>query len=649
MTAAAGGCGLVAAGRSFRFRALLVLTLLLLCVAAYAGVARNDFLRYDDREFVTENPHVRTGLTGESILWNFRHGTAKNWVPLSFVSHGLDVTLFGLDPRGHHLVNLLFHAASAVLLFLVLAAFTGWVWPSFAVSVLFAVHPLHVESVAWVAERRDVLSALFFLLALSAYRRYVQRPGFGPYLALCLFFSLGLLAKPMLVTLPVLLLLLDYWPLGRLPLPGSAVRAAPPAPRLAALIIEKLPLAALAAADAAITIAVQSRDGAVSTLAGIPLDQRFSNAAVATALYLRKWLWPADLAIFYPHPLGTLPLAEVLLACALLLSVTGAALVLRARKPYLLMGWLWYLLMLAPVAGIIQVGKQAMADRYTYLPLIGIGIALVWGLAEFAKRAGGRTLAAGAAGLVLTGIMVVMTRRQVETWRSDRTVFEHAARVTEKNALAAMVLGDLHLEEGNVPEALDQLRKAALFDSRDDQIRVHLGVALRESGQAAAALASFREALRLNPGNIEALNNLAELLTFLEQPSEAIAILATAIARAPATPELHYNRGNALGALNRHTEAIEAYQAAVRLKPDYGIALNNMGVEYQALGSIRQAEAAFLAALDREPGLADPRFNLGFLYLAQGDTARAAGQHRALAAIDPAAAEELGRFIRAAP
>ena len=640
-----------APGSRARLLASLSLSLLLLCLTAFSGVAKNGFLSYDDHEFVTENPHVRTGLTAGNTLWNFSHGTARNWVPLSFISHSLDVSLFGLDARGHHLVNLLIHATSSVLLFLVLAAYTGGAWRSFAVAVLFAVHPLHVESVAWVAERRDVLSAFFFLLTLAAYRRYVQRPALGAYLALCLFYSLGLLAKPMLVTLPVLLFVLDRWPLSRPPFAGAAPNAQ--RGRLAFLlrpvVLEKAPLAVLAVVDGAITIAIQARDGAVSTLGALPLGQRLANAVVSTAAYLYKMIWPADLAIFYPHPGATLAAGQVLLAGFLLLAVTGAVLALSRRLPFLLAGWLWYLLLLAPVAGILQVGKQGMADRYTYLPLIGIGIALAWATGAVVTRVRALALPAGVAGVVLTAIMVVVTRRQVETWRDDRTVFEHAARATGKNAVAALVLGDLRLREGNVREALALLRQSAQFDPRDDQIRVHLGVALRASGENDAALAAFHEALRLNPGNVEALNNLAELLSALGRQPEALSFLERAIAAAPATPELHYNRGNAFGALGRHQEAVEAYLNAIRIKPDFAVALNNLGGEYQALGLNQQAESAFRAAIDREPGLADAHYNLGFLYLAQGDKAKAAGQYQALAAIDQGAAAELGRFIRAAP
>lgn len=628
---------------------LISLALLLLCAVAYEGVRENGFLSHDDSDFVTENPHVRTGVTLEGIRWHALHGTASNWVPLSFISHAIDVSLFGLDAGRHHLTNLLLHAGNTVLLFLLLAAYTGATWRSFSVATLFAVHPLHVESVAWIAERRDVLSAFFFFLTLAAYRRYVRRPGTGIYAAICLIYALGLLAKPMLVTLPVLLLLLDFWPLRRI---GPGVPAASPRPPAAGLrraLLEKLPLAAIALADGVITIAVQSRDGAVSTLGGLPLGQRLANAVVAPAVYLRKMLWPVDLAIFYPHPGGGLQPSTVILAGLLLLAMSVGALALRRRLPFVLTGWLWYLAMLAPVVGILQVGKQALADRYTYLPLVGLYIGLCWSMGFVWKRLGRAGVLAGAGGLALVAILATITHRQVGTWRNDRSVFEHAARVTERNALAAMKLADLSLREGNAQAAVGLLREAALYDPRDDKIHVLLGVAHGELGQSDAALRALREALRLNPDNSEALNNLGELLAALGRPSEALAFLERGVAVDPARPELHYNRGNALGTLGRRQEAIEAYLNALRLRPGYGSALNNLGIEYQALGLGREAEAAYLAAIASEPGMAGPRYNLGFLYLGRGDQTQALAQYRALVAIDRAAAEALGRFVGVNP
>lgn len=631
--------------QSARHTGLISLALVLLCAAAYGGVLENGFLSHDDSDFVTENPHVRAGVTLEGVRWHVLHGTASNWVPLSFISHAIDVSLFGLDAGRHHLTNLLLHAGNTVLLFLLLAAYTGATWRSFSVATLFAVHPLHVESVAWIAERRDVLSAFFFFLTLAAYRRYVRRPGTGIYAVICLIYVLGLLAKPMLVTLPVLLLLLDFWPLRRIGPGAPTASPRPPAAGMRRALLEKLPLAAIALADGVITIVVQSRDGAVSTLGGLPLGQRLANAVVATAVYLRKMLWPVDLAIFYPHPGGGLQASTVILAGLLLLAISVGALALRRRMPFVLTGWLWYLAMLVPVVGILQVGKQAMADRYTYLPLVGMYIGLCWSLGFVWKRLGRARVLAGAGGLALVAILVTITHRQVGTWRNDRSVFEHAARVTERNALAAMKLGDLSLREGNAQAAVGLLREAALYDPRDDKIHVLLGVAHGELGQSDAAVRALREALRLNPDNSEALNNLGELLTALGRPSEALAFLERGVAVDPARPELHYNRGNALGTLGRRQEAIAAYLNALRLRPGYGSAHNNLGTEYQALGLGREAEAAYLAAIASEPGMAGPRYNLGFLYLGRGDQTQALAQYRALVAIDRGAAEALGRFV----
>ena len=389
-------------------------------VAVYAQAAHFDFVNFDDPDYVTANTHVRGGFTAENIVWAFSSGDAANWFPLTRLSHMLDYQLFGMAAGGHHLTNVLLHALSVLLLFAFLHRATGRQWLSAWVASMFALHPLHVESVAWVAERKDVLSTMFAMLALWCYVRWVKRPSVRGYLLMALAFGLGLMAKPMIVTLPLVMLLLDVWPLGR----GARWR-------------EKVPLFAMSAASAVVTILVQQASGAVRTAAQFPFSLRVENAAVSCVVYLVQWFWPARLAVFYPYPSG-IPVWQAVGALVAIGVISVVA--LRART-YLAVGWLWYLVMLAPVIGVVQVGAQAHADRYSYMPTIGISIMLAWGAAELATRfAGTMRIAMGLASATCVAAAVV-TWVQVGTWQDSRTLFQHAVDVTQGNYLAHHNLG----------------------------------------------------------------------------------------------------------------------------------------------------------------------------------------------------------------
>ena len=523
------------------------LGLVLLTVLVFAPVVGHDFVSLDDPAYVTANRQVRRGLTAEGFRWAWGAEVAANWHPLTLLSHMLDGELYGLDPGGHHLTSLLLHTANAVLLFVVWRRLTGAGGRSAVVAALFAVHPLHVESVAWIAERKDVLSGFFFLLTLAAWLGWVRRPTPRRYLLALLAFVLGLLAKPMLVTVPLVLLLLDVWPLERLPrgAPAAELRRA-----LGRLLREKLPffIAALAAGG----VALFTQREALFPLAALPLAQRAANALLAYAAYLGDTFWPRGLAVFYPLPPAQ-PAWRVALAAALLAALTALALARLRRSPWLAVGWLWFAGMLVPVIGLLQVGSQARADRYTYLPSIGLFVALVWEVCALvqgpsqrpARRPGATRAALAAAALLAIVPLAVAARAQVATWRDSLTLFQHALAVTERNLMAEMRVGtelarrgdhagaERHLraavriapgaprpqaalgrwlhQRGRPREALPHLRQASRLRPRDSRLQLRLGIVLAELGRTAEARACFRRALELNPGLTGARRRLADL------------------------------------------------------------------------------------------------------------------------------------------
>ena len=475
---------------------LLALGLAALAVAIYWPVGGFDFVAYDDLAYVTERDIVRRGLTWSGLGWAFTTFTAANWHPLTWLSYMLDVQVFGVDAGWHHRVNLAFHAANGMLLFAFLRRATGSLWRSALVAALFLAHPLHVESVAWIAERKDVLSAFFWLLAMLAYLEYTRRPGPVRFLAVAGAFALGLLAKPMVVTLPFALLLLDVWPLQR--------------PRTRALLIEKLPLFALSALSCVATWVAQARSGAIRSSEWLPISVRLENAVVSCAAYLAKTAWPDPLAALYPHPgyqSGGIPLWHFALSVAVLASLTALAFRLRHSLPAVAVGWCWFLGTLVPVIGLVQVGEQAMADRYTYVPLIGIFWALAWGLGAVAVRLRRERIvavAAAAAVLACAGI----ARHQTGYWRDSIALFDHAARVTEGNWSAWKNLGAALYAKDRKPEALQAFIEEARIDPGDPDAWVNLGMTYGDLERHGESAASFERAVRLDPSDKESVHNL---------------------------------------------------------------------------------------------------------------------------------------------
>lgn len=541
-----------------------------LTVAVYGQVLRAGFV-FDDELYLLTNPALAAGLTLEGLRWALTSFYQANWHPVTWLSHLTDVTLFGLRPAGHHAVNLLVHLLNTALLARVLVVWTGSVRRSWLVAALFALHPLNVESVAWVAERKNLLSTLFFLLALLAYRRAVARPRLGAQAQVAVFLALGLMAKPMLVTFPFVLLLLDWWPLGRLP-PGGVGAGA--GASIGRLLREKAPLFILAGASIAITIAAQRAGGAIATLAHHTLSERVGNALLSYTRYLGKAFWPADLAVFYPYPVGG-PLSARVVAAGLLLAVICVAVLARVRdRPWLAVGWFWFLGTLVPVIGLVQVGSQALADRYAYLTLPGLFIVVAW---ESAQALRGRRRCLGiAATALLCATLAALTARQAGYWRDQRTLFTRALAVTEGNWLAHYNVGVVLMGEGNAAAAAERFRLAIALLPTYAQAHANLGAALVFLGQPESALWNLREALRLKPGFREAQNNLAL----------------------------------ALSRTGRLQEAEQLYREAIEHNPRDAALLNNLGAVYFRMGMQKDAGRFFRKALAIDPGNQEAARNL---------------------------------------
>lgn len=482
-----------------RRSAFVGVALLVLVFAAFSPVFQNDFINYDDNKYVTDNPQLRESFP-QTLRWAFTTFTASNWHPITWLSHRLDVALFGLNPRGHHATSLVFHAANTLLLFCLLQQMTGTVWTSALAAAFFGIHPLHVESVVWAAERKDLLSTLFLFLTLAAYRRYVGRKEISWYAAMILLFALGLMSKPMLVTVPVLLLCLDHWPLDRFRFGERIQRQARSSEPLSSLLAEKLPLVVLSLLSAAITWTAQSQGGAVKTFEEYPLAIRVGNAFVSAVQYAAKMVWPQGLAIVYPHPGLHLSAVNALLSAGLLAAVTFWAADNMRRFPYFMVGWLWYLVSLLPVLGLVQVGGQAMADRYTYIPLIGLFVIVGWCLGDLGRTWADRRVIIWTAAAAALLSLAVVTRLQVRTWRSSVAVFEHALKVTENNFVAHDNLASALLEDGRTRDAMRHaLAALRLYPDKEPSRYLRFGSALLQEGMNEEAVEVLEKATQMRP------------------------------------------------------------------------------------------------------------------------------------------------------
>jgi tetratricopeptide (TPR) repeat protein len=670
---------------------LLVALLSMFTLAAFWPVFHNDFIRFDDNAYVLDNPRVLTGLTWANVHWAFRTGYQANWHPLTWLSHMLDVQLFGLRPGWHHFTNLLLHLANTLLLFGLLRRLTGAEWRSFFVAALFAVHPLHVESVAWVAERKDVLSTFFFMLALLAYARYVRCDGERDvwrvtadgeeraeergqrsevrgqksevqgaassiqypassihhpssraalwYFLSLLCFALGLMSKPMLVTMPFVLLLLDLWPLDRLQLHSERFELRVLRP----LLLEKVPFFGLALLSSSITYRVQT--GGLAIYLHLPLATRAANAVASYAKYLGKTIWPSGLTVFYPHPDTHYPASQqwpasgLAAAAVFLVAISVFALLRLKRAPWFAVGWFWYLGTLVPVIGLVQVGAQAMADRYTYVPLIGVFILVVWGAATLAEKFSGArafskpgtgtdsVLLAGqrsgfqlcvGAGLLLTAICAGLANHQARYWKDNLTLFERALAVTADNAMAEYYVGRGLQEQGKFGPAMEHYQAAVRADPGFLYGYLGQGNILEQSGKTEEALKMYQSALRAAYSAPAVHNHIATVLWSLGRQEEALRHYAEALRWNPDFLDARYNLGMALASLGNFADAEKQFLMVLQLRPGDREAFTHLAEARYRLGRLAEAEAMYAELVRRRPTDLDAVAGLGRVLLAEG-------------------------------
>jgi Flp pilus assembly protein TadD len=627
----------------------MALGLVLAIGFVYYPVAQHGFVSFDDRVFITENPHVKAGLTPDGLRWALTSTEQGTWHPLTWLSLMLDCQWFGLNAGPHHLMSVLLHAISTVLLFYVLVSMTGRRWPSAVVAALFALHPLHVESVAWASERKDTLSTVFWMLTLLAYVGYVRRPGLVRYAAVFVALALGLMSKPMLVTLPFVLLLLDFWPLGRTPWaaparvedpsqtrrggPWRAERDRPPWRTVPRLVLEKVPLFALVAAASAATYLTQNSEGAMKFAGRFPPMFRYAGAAVAYVEYVRQTFWPTGLAYFYPFEFH--PLWKGLAAAIALAVVTALVLWQLRRRPYLAVGWFWYVGTLIPVAGFIQIGSQARADRYTYVPLIGVFVAVVWGVAD--ALAGWRHRAKILAPLAACAVVAcaIVAWQQVQVWRDSAALFNHAIAVTENNALAHASRGYMLFEEKHYAEAEAEYREAARISPGDSEVRTQLARALAQQGRRAEAIVQLGEALRIEPDYGTAHGSLGTVLALDGQLAQAVVQYRIALRSEPNDPVWHNNLGEALARLGQTDEALTEFHEAVRLRPDLSQAHNNMAMILAGRGRLDEAMEQYHEAVRLVPNEPAPHVNMAAVFFGLKRWEDAIAECREAVRLDP--------------
>jgi protein O-mannosyl-transferase len=603
---------------------LLCLVIVVVTLLVYGQVRHYDFITWDDPLYVTANFHIQTGLHWESVRWAFTTSHGATWVPLTWLSYMLDYQLYELAPAGYHLTNLFWHLLNCLLLFGILRSLTKELWPSFFVALLFAIHPLHVESVAWVTERKDVLSSFFWFLTTWLYLRQVRAPSLRNYVLVVVSMAFGLMAKPMLVTLPFALLLLDYWPLRR----AQGGRSWIP------LLKEKVPLFGLALLSAALTVWAKSSVLAASSLNLQPLPLRIENAVISYVAYLSKLFWPVGLSAFYPYP-SAIPLWKVGFAVISLAGLSWLAWRFRRRFPYVLFGWLWFVGTLVPVIGIVQVGGHALADRFTYIPSIGIFIIIAWGIRDILAlhprtRWGLVSVCTGAVILLST-----LCHTQVQHWSNSISLFQHTLAVREDNSLAHACLGAAFIQQGNPEQAEKHLTRAVEINPDYPEALSDLGMLLSDRGMYREAAARFTQALTLDPDNAEAHNNFALMLTRVDRFTEAIEHYQRAISLNPMFPKALNNLGAALAQQGRLEEAKPYFLRALAIQPDYDDVHNNLGLLYYQQHDYTNSRVYFETGLRYNSNNPKTYFFLGLIAVAQGQDREAAGYYSQALKLDP--------------
>ena len=634
--------------QNYRLNLMICLLLIFAIIIAYGQMRNFDFVGFDDQVYVTENSHVQAGITLKGVVWAFTTNQDANWFPVTWLSHMLDYELYGLNPMGHHWTNLQLHIANTLLLYFVLQLMTGALWQSAFVAALFALHPLHVESVAWVAERKDVLSTFFGMLFLLAYWRYVNQPRLINYLLVIILFSLGLMSKPMLVTFPFVLLLLDFWPLKRFQSKNNHLLQSDGVTSFSfqkafRLIFEKIPLFILAAISSVLTFFVQQSKGAVIPIEALSLKTRIANTLISYINYVLKAIWPVHLAVFYPHPGDALPAWQIVGAVLLIAAAVFFAIRSSKQNAYIAVGLFWYLGTLVPVIGLVQVGTQAMADRYTYIPLIGLFIIVAWGVSDLFKKCSYRKIFLGVSAVIIISVLTACTYFQVSHWKNGVTLFENAINVTENNFKAQINLGtalgrvDLdraifHYKEAlkispdnfmalnklgvafyskeNYDEAVLYFTKALRIDPKNTGLSNNLANVLFILGKFDEAVSHYNEVLKTNPEHADAQRNLAYVLSTQGKLDEAVLHYTEALRINPEYGKAHYNLGNILINQGKTKEAMAHFAEAIRISPEYAEVYNKIGLVLFHQGKFKKAEVFFLKAIQIRPNYKEARKNI---------------------------------------
>ena len=602
---------------------LICVILALVTFFTFWHVQQNNFVNYDDPDYVTENVMVQKGLTGESVVWAFRANHASNWHPLTWMSHMMDCQMYGENPVGHHRTSLFLHAVNAVLLFLVLKKMTGAIWRSAVVAALFALHPMRVESVAWVSERKDVLSGFFWLLTMLFYARYTEtraqnRAASVNYALTLVCFALGLMSKPMLVTLPCVLLLLDIWPLNRSKiLSSSAAKSFKGVPTtrsfsMSELLIEKVPFAVLTLIFSIVTVWAQKSGGSVRTLTDLPMASRINNALVSYIRYIEKSLWPDGLAVFYPLP-EAWPGWAVIGALLFIGVITFCAFKFAKHLPYISMGWFWFLGTMVPVIGIVQVGIQSMADRYTYIPMIGVYIVVAWGVYQLMQKVPNARIILAAASAVVLGACIIVTRSQIVFWRDSEILFRHALAVTKDNYTAHQNLGILLAKQNKLDEAKQHFEAGLKIYPNVAESHHNMGNILLNLGQPDLALSEYLEAIRLKPDYDASYMNLGLLSVKQGRFKDAAGYYSKAVELKPEDCVAHYNLGTAYFELGQLADAETQYTKAISLQPAHVPSLYQMGRLSLRLGNRDRAVYNFSEVLRFQPDHAEAQAQLAQL------------------------------------
>jgi tetratricopeptide (TPR) repeat protein len=626
-------------------KTIVCLFLVIATCAVYWQVVTHEFINLDDKLYVVENRFVSSGISLENVIWAFRSFHASNWHPLTWLSHMIDSEIFGLNPGMHHLVNVLLHLANSLLVFLVLYEMAGKLWRSAFVAFLFALHPLHVESVAWIAERKDVLSTLFWMLTIWCYCRYVKYSGTWRYVCALILFVMGLMAKPMVVTLPFVLLLLDFWPLQRLRLGNQESLPVEGANKKSTsfLILEKVPFFILVLASSAVTLLAQKSGGAVASTVALTLGERTANAVVSYVTYLYKIIWPVNLAVFYPYP-EVIPWWHVTAATVLLLVVTGGVVIQYKRRPYLPVGWLWYLGTLVPVIGIVQVGAQAMADRYTYVPIIGVFIMISWGANDLVRSLRMKKIVLSVSAGIILMFFMASTLFQIEYWHDDINLSAHAIKVTNRNYLAHNNLGLALEQEGRIIDAVGHYSRALEINPRYVDAHVNIGVALSALGRFDEAVGHYKDAIRLRPGLLEAHYNLGGLFLRRGEVDEAIEHFDESLRINPGIAQAHNGLGIALVRKGDMEGAIWHFREALRLDPANEGARENLDRAEEMRSRFEEEAGELKGALEADPNNAGIYVKLGDMYRSRGGTGEAIEYYRGALEVDEGYLPALSRL-----